>query len=234
MPTKPEENNLWTDIRNRLNHKYFYDDAWEEAIQLFHSRMQRKFLAPLELIIKRRSLTGEGFAIVTVQCALIETFAAFRKGLIFNHNPYNQSKFEYPGSQKIFTSFLKSASIFKDHFWVKNSKGKVVPNQPYGAADFYSNVRCGLMHEARTKSNWIIKAPNLASEKTEKKFIQNESGKIIILRNVLHYRLLEYLNIYEGELRQVNGEGPVLRKNFARKLDHLFDFAPDTAFDWWR
>lgn len=235
MNVELEEKKDWTKIRASLNQKYDYDDSWEEAIKLFKNRVNRKFFNPVELIIKGKALEGEGFTIVTVQCALIEMFAAFRTGRIFNHSRSSTSpKYEYNKSQQMFTSLLRSAKIFKDNFWELNKKNKVLIDSPFSAKEFYTNVRCGLMHEARTKGNWYITAtPKTKSVKTEKQFLVSEDGKIKIYRTVLHYRLTEYLTDYLVELRKADNDGKELRKFFARKLDNLFDYQPDAKFDWW-
>lgn len=235
MDVELEEKKNWTKIRASLNQKYDYDDSWEEAINLFKNRVNRKFFNPVELIIKGKALKGEGFTIIMVQCALIEMFAAFREGKIFNHNRSSDSpKYEYDKSQQMFTSLLRSAKIFKDNFWELNPKNKVVIDKPFNAKEFYTNVRCGLMHEARTKGNWHITAtPTTKPVKTEKQFLVLEDGKIKIYRTVLHYRLIEYLNDYLDELRKTNNHGKELRKFFARKLDNLFDYPSDAKFDWW-
>jgi hypothetical protein len=195
----------------------------------------RKFFDPIQLIINNRKLKGEGFTIMTVQCALIEMFAAFRAGKIYNHKKKGLPRYEYKDSPKEFKKFLRSASIFKDNFWELNSKGKVSIDKPFKSGDFYKDVRCGLMHEARTKENWHINlAPRKISAKSEKKFIVEENGKIKIYRTVLHYRLLDYLEEYVIDLRKDTEESETLRKCFARKLDHLFDIDADNAnFDWW-
>ncbi len=229
------EKSDWINVRARLDQSYRYDEIWEEAIQIFDSRLKNKFFSPIQKIIDGRSKKGEGFAIVTVQCAMIETFAAFRKGIIFNHNfrPGGPA-YEYKSSRDIFTEFLRTASIFKDHFWSLDVNGSVVHDNPYNAGDFYGDVRCALMHEARTKNNWHI---NLAPKKTDSKnepiFIIIENGKTKIYRTLLHYRLLKYFNEYQDELRQDNQNSETLRKYFARKMDNLFEFAPDANFDWW-
>jgi hypothetical protein len=44
---------------------------------------------------------------------------------------------------------------------------------------------------------------------------------------------LEYLAEYSNELRQDTKDGERLRKYFARKMDHLFDFKTDKNYDWW-
>jgi hypothetical protein len=235
MDVELEEKKEWTQIRNELNQAYQYDNIWETAILLFEKRLMRKFFDPVQLIINGKTLKGEGFAIVTVQCALIEMFAAFRKGKVFNHNKTTLSpKYEYKESQKMFTSLLRSASVFKDNFWELNNKGKVVIDRPYNSVDFYKNVRCGLMHEARTKENWHITATPLKIPiKSEKKFIVTEGGKTKIYRTILHHRLLDYLKEYQNELRNDTDEGKTLRRHFARKLDDLFDFKADVNYNWW-
>jgi hypothetical protein len=235
MDVEIEEKTDWTKIREKLSTTYKYDKTWEEAILLFDKRLKRKFFDPVQLIIDQRTLKGEGFTIVTVQCALIEMFAAFRLGRIFNHNKTSDSpKYEYNESQKMFISLLRSASIFKDNFWELNQRGNVVIDKPYNSKDFYKNVRCGLMHEARTKENWHITAtPETISVKSETKFITTSENKIKIYRTILHYRLLYYLGEYENELRMDTEESELLRKYFARNLDHLFDFIADNNFDWW-
>ena len=88
---------------------------WEEAIALFGKRVGTKFFAPLQLIIDQRKLQGEGFALVTVQCALVELFPAFRSGMIFNHDKANRaSNYEYSKSQPCsppFSRVLQSSRV---------------------------------------------------------------------------------------------------------------------------
>lgn len=234
MDTEIGEKTEWMKIRANLGQTYKYDQGWTDAINLFDKRINRKFFDPIQLIIDGKTLKGEGFTIVTVQCALIEMFAAFRQGKIFNHNRTSASpKYEYKESQKMFTSLLRTASIFKDNFWEYNAKNKIVIDKPYSSVDFYKHVRCGLMHEARTKENWHITAtPFSKSVKTDKNFIVTENGKHKIYRTVLHYRLLGYLTEYKTELCKENQDGEILRKFFARKLDNLFDIDADGK-DWW-
>lgn len=235
MTKKFDEISEWIKIRIKLNNQYVYDENWESAIQLFGKRLERKFFKPIESIIKERSLKGEGFTIVTVQCALIEMFSAFREGKIFNPNRAEKlAKYEYSKSRQIFTNFLNTVSIFEDNFWQYSIGKKIIKNQPYNASDFYKDVRCGLMHEARTKGNWIIgPTPLTKSVKTERKFITTENDKIKIHRTVLHYKLLHYLKKYQNELKRDTVNSEILRRNFARKLDHLFDVKKDTNYNWW-
>jgi hypothetical protein len=234
MEIELEEGKTWATIRANLSLTYDYDQYWEEGIILFKKRFKRKFFNPIQKVIDNKILMGEGFTIVTIQCSLIEAFAAFRLGKIFNHHTTNTSPpYEYSKSRQMFTGFLRSAKLFENHFWIVNAKKKVVIDQPYSALKFYSEVRCGLMHEARTKGNWIINAPKGTDSKKETIFIVPSRGKDSILRSVLHYRLLDYLDSYGAELRADSPAGRILRKYFARKMDHLFDIPTDTK-DWWQ
>lgn len=234
MKEELKEREEWNNLRPILTQTYTYNSSWEKAILLFEKRLKNKFFSPIESLIQARILKGEGFSIVTVQCAIIESLASFREGKIFNHNKHgNLPRYEYRKSWEIFVNFLHSASIFEDNFWEDDGAGGKVLNSPFNANDFYTDVRCGLMHEARTKQGWTITATKKAV-KTERIFLQRNGNEIKILRTVLHYRLIEYLKNYLAELREQTIEGEDLRRKFARKLDHLFGIMPDpTNYDWW-
>lgn len=242
------EKERWNEIREHLNDSYHYSDNWNNAIEIFNDRLNKKFFDPLEEIIKgynkkceeNKKAEGEGFTIITVLCAVIECFAAFRVGKIFKHDKVNGEKdFYYKNeSKQIFTGFLldKNVEIFKNNFYRIDATGNQIINDPLNATNFYSEVRCGLMHEARTKGNWTINTYSSAVNrvKDESIFIEEKDGKKQIYRTVLFYRLKKYLSDYSTELRGDNLNGAKMRRLFARKLDNLFDFPSDsTNFNWW-
>ncbi|MBW4890184.1 hypothetical protein KXQ82_10675 [Mucilaginibacter sp. HMF5004] len=238
MEIEEQEITKWKDIRLKLNQQYIYDKEWGKAIILFNQRFTRKYFDPIQQLIDEGKLKGEGFTILTVQCALIEAFASLRSGEIFDHTKNTGSpKYTYKNSQKIFTKFLQSAAIFKNIFWVDDSasSGQTIPDKPFSAESFYKDVRCGLMHEARTKGKWIINAAPLRFKtKTEKIFIEHENGKNKIYRTILHYRLKRHLADYTSDLKKTGSEGEILRRFFARKMDHIFEEVADgTKFEWW-
>jgi hypothetical protein len=224
----------WKQLRISLKSTYDYDGHWKDAIDLFNMRLENKFIGPIGDLVDFGDLSGEGFSIVTIQCALIESLAAFRLGKIFNYQrSRNSPSYEYSRSKDIFTDFLHDAPIFENVFWITNKSGVKETDKPFSADDFYSDVRCGLMHEARTKGNWIITAGK-SNAKTEKVFLESDGDKIKILRNVLHHRLIEYIEQYSNALKENSDQGKTLRRYFARKLDHLFDITQDPAnYDWW-
>jgi len=238
MEIEHQEKEEWLKIRKKLNQQYVYDANWEYGIGIFRKRLHRKFFNPIQLIIDQNEIKGEGFTIVTVQCSLIEMFAAFKAGKIFNHSKNAASpKYEYKHSLKMFTSLLNENAIFENHFWEVDKNGNKNIDSPFNASDFYKNVRCGLVHEARTKGHWFINAVKLsgkASVKTEKIFLKKDSrGNIKIFRTILHYRLLILFDQYCNDLKAQNAAGEKYRRYFARKMDHLFDIQIDTSYEWW-
>lgn len=229
-----EERKQWDKLRIQLNSNYTYSSEWNEAIKLFKKRLDRKFFTPVQTIITHQKLEGEGFAIVTVQCALIESLASFRTGEIhIVRRKATSPNYLYDGSKKMFVDFLNSAEIFKDNFWEVDKNGRHIDNSPFNAEDFYTKVRCGLMHEARTKGEWNINATK-SDIKTNKIFLEKSGTKIKIYRTILHYRLKEYVKSYLKDLQEDNNKGEELRRYFARKLDHLYDKTPDpNLYEWW-
>lgn len=236
MDKEQEEIHQWDELRIKLKNHYAMSSDWESAITLFKTRLARKYFRPLQTIINERKFEGEGFTIVTIQCSIIESLASFRTGEIYNLDKKASSpNYEYNGSKKMFISFLLSAPIFENNFWEYDSNGQKQPHKDFDASDFYKNVRCGLMHEARTKGGWFINTNN-KDPKTTKIFLEKskDGKKIKILRTILHYRLIDHLNLYLKELSVDDIDGEKLRRLFARKLDHLFEKSADiTNFDWW-
>lgn len=234
MDVELQEKDAWVTLRPNLRNTYDYNAYWEQAIQLFSTRFNRKFLNPIQRIIDLRNLEGEGFSVLTIQCAIIEALAAFKAGKIYNYRMSTPSpNFEYSDSRALFVEFLNGAHIFENNFFIKDASGQTINNTPFSADSFYADVRCGLMHEARTKNNWIITATN-RSVKTDTVFLERRGNKIAILRTILHYRIKEYVSNYSDDLRSNGDYHNRLRRFLGRKLDHLFDISPDPInYDWW-
>lgn len=232
MDIELEEISEWKSIRIKVKNINELNSDWEKAINLFQARLNRKFFNPLEELIKQKKQKGEGFTIVTTQCALIESLASFRTGQIYNHRKNNASpKYEYNRSRDMFVNFLHEDEIFKDNFWVMEDGVKGI-DQPFSASDFYSDVRCGLMHEARTIGDWYINTTNLPIQ-TTKIFIEKKGENRKIYRSILHYRLKYCVEKYCEDLRTDGDKSDRLRGFFGRKLDHLFDIKRDISYSWW-
>ena len=146
-------------------------------------------------------MRGEGFSIAAVQCSLIEYLESTIQGKSYRYRrdgdpPLGQ--YEYSNSGSIFESFLMNRPPFDGEF----------PQQL--ARDFYVSVRCGVLHEARTKNGWTI----LAKSKTGQ--IIDATLKIVY-RDNFQSGLLRFVKWYKGELPSRRD----LQEAFLRKFDSL-------------
>ncbi|MFM7896908.1 MAG: hypothetical protein ACKO8L_13470, partial [Flavobacterium sp.] len=86
--------------------------------------------------------------------------------------------------------------------------------------DFYTSVRCALLHETQTKNKWIIKKgdnSNIAyEEKNEFKIIYRNNFQKCIEKEIQNYKIA----IINGS-RYRELESNELRENFISKFNHI-------------
>ncbi|MDP2696793.1 hypothetical protein [Thalassospira sp.] len=185
----------WKKLKFKIE-KYNDLDTWAEAYNSFlWNRLNTRYLSPIGILQKHGNFEGEGYSIVSIQCALIEFIAALRvgKSYVFSRNPQNN---EYSRSKDLYINFLSKAPIFKDFF------------DEESALEFYVSIRCALLHEACTKNGWRIWAFG---------DIPINSRSKIVFREKLHDTILTYLENYKAELLK----NPEIQSAFIRKFDSL-------------
>src|SRR5882762_6816479 len=139
----------WRAFRGKLTVRA--DPAlWAKAYKdYFYARLSYRYLKPLKTLQTNGPIRGEGFSIVAIQCSLIEFLESTIQGKSYlysrNGNP-PLGPYEYSSSGAMFESFLANRTPFSGEF------------TPPLAHDFYVGVRCGVLHEARTKNGWTILA----------------------------------------------------------------------------
>lgn len=172
--------------------------TWKEVLRAYYrGRLQSRYLDAIAAIRKSGGSKGEGFVIVAIQCSLIEFLESCNQGINYRCKKPKRPH-EYRDSRKVFVSFLTKRPPFKSRF------------TPALADEFYSAVRCGVLHEARTKGAWRIRD-------------RSGSAKIIDVRAQLVYRddfqdaLEKFIEDYCTQVAQ----RPKLQKAFIRKFDDL-------------
>jgi hypothetical protein len=167
---------------------------WAEAFQSFlFARLRSRYIDPIAAVRHGSKWNGEGFTIVSIQCALIEFLAALREGKKFRYdNP--TPPHEYNTSSDLFCDFLRKTDPFGKLFTKRQAK------------DFYVNVRCGLLHEARTKGNWIIWASGTPAVDCHRKIVYRDSFQTLIEEYVKNYglELLSDTLLQEAFIRKYN------------------------------
>lgn len=152
-------------------------ELWAEAFDSFLlARLRSRYLKPIGMIRDNGALEGEGFTIASIQCALIEFLAATRAGKNYRHkNP--QGPYEYSGSRDLFVKFLFQTAPFNKLF------------SEADAGEYYSNVRCALLHEARTRDGWIIWVNGPVPVDCQKKVVYRDSFQSLVESYIDDYGL---------------------------------------------
>lgn len=184
-------------------------DGWPGAVRMLEHRLSTRYLAPIDQM--RRDKDGEGFAIMTILCSLIEFLAALRLGLEYEHGwPSQQfaANNKYGQSGRLYKEFLCNAQPFAAVFNDPND-----PNQPKAAA-FWSSVRNGLLHEGQTKDSWRIR---VANAKPVASAVDFTPGAPVVYRDRFLDLTRTYIAIYSNELSTT----AQLQGAFIRKFDQL-------------
>ena len=150
-------------------------DAWATGIAIFERRIRGRFTDAVDFLIsddKPRPPTERrwGFAVLAIDCLLVETIEAFRQGLT---NTKGKSK-------DLSVKFLTERPAFKGFF-----------TQDI-ATRFYYEFRCGMAHNAQVFGNGLVWSVGA--------LLSVDNGRITVNRTAFHQALLAELKTYLGEL----------------------------------
>lgn len=198
----------WKTLRKDLINDFRQDSynkaLWEDAYSYFIDRVNSRFLNPIHWILRNGRNQGEGFSVVALQCILIEFFESFYQGKVYTTSKEDVQPYEYNSSSSLFRNFLMTHPPFSSYFTESRT-----------ADGFYTNIRCGLLHEARTKQTSRIKKNSQGNRLLD--FIENDTKNMIIYRENFHQAIVQYLDLYKTELFQKKA----LMINFIRKFDDI-------------
>src|SRR5579859_6164718 len=175
---------------------------WHTACEEYLvARLTLRYLEPIQILRANGTFQGEGFSIVAIQCTLIEFLESTVQGKSYKYRRRGDpplGPYEYSDSSNLFVSFLTTRPPFKSEF------------DESLARDFYKNVRCGLLHEARTKGEWTI-----WGESPEAKLVSRKDS--IVYRDNFQDGLLQFIDWYKKALLTQT----MLQEAFIRKFDSL-------------
>lgn len=180
--------------------------AWQEATTMFRKRMER-FTKPARALMKHHDKEirlYSGFAIIVLDCLLIETLQSFREG---RPNPEkmerNSKKKKQTSTVDMFINFLKRPR-FQEYF--DDEKTKI----------FYNHFRNGLLHQGEVKSSGRIKKGSKSLPMIE---ISQDKKSLIVYRDIFHEALEAEIEDYIQEL--IEGKDAQLRENFIKKMNEI-------------
>ncbi|MGX5835791.1 hypothetical protein ACWIJ6_16850 [Aeromonas piscicola] len=174
---------------------------WMKAYNdFFWSRINSRYFEPIKKLRENDSYLGYGFTIMTILCSLIEFLESSYCGKNYRHCKDKDLKlYEYNRSKECFIDFLVSRPPFSERF-----------NRDI-ASEFYSAIRCGLLHEASTKDGWRIWGKSESGEE----IICYDQKKVF--RDDFEDAVKKYMNIYRDELIKNDEQ----KMAFIRKFDSL-------------
>jgi hypothetical protein len=164
---------------------------WNKAVNMFRDRFESRFL---NFVKRIESYEHSGFAILAIDCLLIETLEQFFLGV--KETPMRESK-------AFFVEFLTKTS-FSKYFDAEK------------ASRFYDCIRCGILHQGEIKCNSRVTIDNSTSLVS----LPQEGDGIIINRLLFHNELLTVYKQYIDDLL-TSKEKDDLRNNFRRKMNYV-------------
>lgn len=207
-----EPNNLkWS---NNLSDRYSIE--WENAIDIVRNRFNERYFDPIDEMIKheRKEIrTRVGFIIMSIDCLLIETLNQFLFGIedtntkYYKHNP----DIEFRYNSQAFRDFFNYSTYFPV-FQSTNDLSKI----------FYEEIRCGLLHQAQTKTDSVINIKN--PKMVQPVDGQNFNNGIEINRTIFHVALENEFKKYFKDLENPeskNMKGDYLRDMCNKKMREL-------------
>jgi hypothetical protein len=203
--TKISGNNTvkdWKNLREKIRANPDEKALWKQAYDFFEKRIESRYLKPINDIKEKDKLIGEGFSIMAILCSLIEFLETTWTGEVYKYKSPNKENYEYNTSKEKFISFLENRPPFN----------KVFKKEKELARMFYEDVRCGILHEAQTKNNWVIRANN-----EKNKIYESRDGNKIIYRNKFENGIREYIEFYKSELIKRDD----LQEAFIRKMNKI-------------
>ncbi len=148
---------------------------WAIAIEILSKRIRGRYLDPINSLIEAEKHIPPvdrrfGFAVLAIDCLLVETLGAFLDGLEDTEDK----------SKATFCRFLTTRKRFSIDF--NEATAKV----------FYKHFRCGILHQAETGKHSLIWSIG--------PLVRLIGDSLIVNRNEFHQRLTEEFSTYLAEL----------------------------------
>lgn len=169
------------------------EEDWLQGIDIFIDRIEGRFLTPISMMEKYEYA---GFAVMALDCLLIETLQQFIEG--------KPSTPRRKGEVKSY--FIK---------FLVNRFGEPFDNDEKMAEMFYDQIRNGLLHSAEVKKDSRIRKD---SDLPIAKYTEQKTG-LVINRDKFHSRLKQVIQQYVNDLK--DNKNIELRNNFREKMDYI-------------
>jgi hypothetical protein len=167
---------------------------WDKAIAVFRARIYSRFIDAADVLVsmdEKQSINNRrfGFAILAIDCAVVETLGAFQEGLTDTDKK----------SKATFAKFLSTSPGFKKYFSLDRAK------------QFYTDFRCGILHQAETGGDSKVWSVG--------ELLRDDAGRLTVNRTKFHEQLKTDIEAYITALRDTKNS--TLRANFRKKMKFI-------------
>jgi hypothetical protein len=180
-----------------------YDERWERAFTAIERRFALRFIEPTKALLAIDAQDdgalpeGRGFAILALDCLLIETLFGYRRG----------GRTRIGETSDAFEDFLREESTVRDD-----------PKLAARIPAFVRAVRNGVLHDGETREGWIVWKGSESGPLAE----PLADGRAVLYRDALHANVRRRIEGYFAALRTPIGpEGRDLRAKFKDRIDQL-------------
>lgn len=165
-------------------------DDWRRAAEILKDRLDGRFLHYAGNCLRS---PNSGFVVLAIHSLLLETIQQFREGIIDGKGQ----------SGRLVRSFLKGK--------------RFQPDFDRKARDaYYTDIRCGLLHQAEAKNRWLIRR----DQRHLLREFPHGDGYIIDVRR-FHGRVRKSFNDYLAEM-QIS-DSVTVRENLWKKMNSICD-----------
>jgi hypothetical protein len=185
-----------------------YDRRWQRVIGRIRLRLRKRFLDPADALIGRdkrfrRIAEGPGFAVLAIDCILIETLFGYERGA---HTAVG-------GTGPAFITFLTQTPCFAKDFGLGDR-----------AAAFGPAVRNGVLHDGETRKGWTV----WKGSDRGPLVVDLSDGRRRVYRDAFHAAVKAYVNDYFVRLKtRDDPTAATLRLAFKERVNGLCrDCAP--------
>jgi len=174
---------------------------WQTAVDIFDDRIKGRFLKQVQVLESNSDSQiryFSGFAIMAIDCLLIETLQQF-----------------YNGSKR--TGKEQDEKMFHD-FFQRTAELSTFFDTTVKTNIFYVQIRCGILHQAQTKKKSTIHV-KIGTSLAQWVDSSDYSQGVSINRHKFHKALLSVYEKYILNLRSNNNLN--LRRKFERKMNMI-------------
>ncbi len=194
--------------------KWISDKEKNKLATLIYDRLYGRYLKPFNFKDSKYKMSYKnGFAIMANCCLLIEAFISFKiPGL----------KSTYKNSERCFGIFFTTEDRFKDfsngglsEFEYKDLTFKITGNNRGIPKEFYSDVRCGILHSGETRNKWKVVRNGELFDETNRR----------VNATKFMNRLKNCISDFEKKLKEENINTSIIWKTYIEKLEYIISKA---------